>query len=138
MKLKSVSFIGSFRKEKHYSKIREIIKKAKENNIEVLSPAGTDVVDSIDDFVIFSSDDSSLAPDQIEDMALEKILASDVVYVCDVDGYVGITTAYEIAMCICADKDLYFMKEPIDLPVSKSKVRILPPDELIEYLGSNV
>lgn len=35
-----------------------------------ISPAGTEVVDSVEDFVIFVSDDKSLSPIEIENITL--------------------------------------------------------------------
>ena len=127
--MKTVSVIGSFRKDNHYSKVVEVINKLKENNIKVLSPAGTEVVDSVDNFVIFASDDKALSPSEIESATLEKILSSDIVYVCDVDGYIGRTTAYEIGCCDAKKKEIYFLEYPKDFIIN-SPIHILTPETL--------
>ena len=131
--MKTVSIIGSFRKPKHYLEITNLICKLKASGIEVLSPAGTEVVDIVDDFVMFESDDKSLTPEEIESATLAKILASDIVYVCDVDGYIGRTTAYEIGCCEVRNKEMYFLETPEDFEIF-SPIKVLKPDELLEYI----
>lgn len=135
--MKTVSIIGSFRKEEHYSKIIEIIQKLKFNCITILSPKGTEVVNSIDNFVIFSSDDPNLTPIEIEEATLQKIFSSDIVYVCDVDGYIGRTTAYEIGRCVMRNKEIYFMEYPLDFGMEDSLIKVLSVDELIDYITNN-
>ncbi|MBO4245324.1 MAG: hypothetical protein J5892_01135 [Bacilli bacterium] len=134
--MKTVSVIGSFRKDNHYLKVTEVINKLKSNDINVLSPDGTEVVDSVDDFVIFASDDNNLTPNEIEAATLEKILASDIVYVCDVDGYIGRTTAYEIGCCEVKNKEIYFLEYPMDFEIN-TPVNILAPDTLVKRLTNN-
>ena len=136
--MKTVSIIGSFRKEENYAKVVEIITKLREAGVNVLSPAGTEVVDSIEDFVIFISDDKSLSPIEIENITLEKIFASDIVYVCDVDGYIGNTTAYELGRCDIRGKEIYFMEYPEDISLRPDFIEILSVDELIKYITSGI
>ena len=72
--MKTVSIIGSFRKPNHYAKIVEIINMLRQKGIKVLSPEGTSVVDSVDNFVVFSSDNPNLTPAQIEEETIKKSL----------------------------------------------------------------
>lgn len=130
--MKTVSIIGSFRKPDHYAKIVEIIEKLKLKGIKVLSPAGTEVVDSVDNFVIFSSDNTNLTPAKIEEETLEKIFESDIVYVCDLGGYIGNTTAYEIGRCEIRGKEIYFMEYPDDF-FMEGPINVLSPEELVRY-----
>ncbi len=136
--MKTVSIIGSFRKEENYAKVVEIITKLREAGVNVLSPAGTEVVDSVEDFVIFVSDDKSLSPIEIENITLEKIFASDIVYVCDVDGYIGNTTAYELGRCDIRGKEIYFMEYPEDILLRPDFIEVLSVDELINYITSGI
>lgn len=136
--MKTVSIIGSFRKEENYAKVVEIITKLREAGVNVLSPAGTEVVDSVEDFVIFVSDDKSLSPIEIENITLEKIFASDIVYVCDVDGYIGNTTAYELGRCDIRGKEIYFMEYPEDISLRPDFIEVLSVDELINYITSGI
>ena len=135
--MKTVSIIGSFRKENHYAKIVETIERLRENNIEVLSPAGTEVVGSINKFVIFNSDNPNLTPAQIEEETIKKIFASDIVYVCNVDGYIGNTTQYEIGRCEVRGKEMYFFEPPEDLMMDPSKIKVMSVDDLILYIKGN-
>ena len=130
--MKTVSIIGSFRKPDHYAKIVEIISLLKQRGIRVLSPEGTDVVGSIDDFVIFNSDNPNCTPAQIEEETLEKIFESDIVYVCNVDGYIGNTTGYEIGRCEMRAKEIFFMEYPKDF-FMEGPINILLPNELACY-----
>ena len=136
--MKTVSIIGSFRKEENYAWVVEIITKLREAGVNVLSPAGTEVVDSVEDFVIFVSDDKSLSPIEIENITLEKIFASDIVYVCDVDGYIGNTTAYELGRCDIRGKEIYFMEYPEDISLRPDFIEVLSVDELINYITSGI
>lgn len=135
--MKTISIIGSFRKENHYSKIVEIIERLKSNCINVLSPKGSEIVNSVDNFVVFSSDDPNLTSIEIEEETLQKIFSSDIVYVCDVDGYIGRTTAYEIGRCVMRNKELYFMEYPLDFGMDDYLIKVLSVDELIDYVTNN-
>ncbi len=70
--MQSVAIIGSFRK--HYKEICDLIKMFEANGIYVNSPACSRVVDSVDDFVIFESDNKELTPSDIQMETFEKIL----------------------------------------------------------------
>lgn len=121
----TVSFIGSFRKKAHYEIVKSAVKLFKKNGIFVMSPKGTAVCDSVDDFVIFESDEKKYSPSEIQMITLDKIIRSDAVYVCDLDGYVGRTTCYEIGVCLSRRVPLYFMEKPNDLPISVPNDHIL-------------
>ena len=135
--MKTVSIIGSFRKPNHYAKIVEIINMLRQKGIKVLSPEGTNVVDSVDNFVVFSSDNPNLTPAQIEEETIKKIFDSDIVYVCDVDGYVGNTTSYEIGRCEVKGKEIYFMEYPEDFSM-EGDINILSPNELVSYAAGEM
>lgn len=128
----SVSIIGSFRKEDHYSVVKKAVYCFKQAGILVLSPKGSKVTRSIDDFVIFESDESALSPAEIQMVTLDKIIHSDAVYVCNVNGYVGRTTCYEIGFCLSRGVPLYFLSSPVDLPIPISQDFILSIDEFCQ------
>ena len=113
----TVSIIGSFRKEEHYRTIQKAVKYFKTAGLIVLSPKGSKICASIDDFVIFESDESALSPSEIQMITLDKIIHSNAVYVCNVDGYLGRTTCYEIGFCLSRGVPLYFYSIPVDLPI---------------------
>lgn len=91
-----ISIIGSFRK--YYEEIKQIIILLNKNGLEVLSPKLSEITHSIEDFVLFASDDVKLTPSEIQTNTLNKILKSDIVYVYNPEGYVGRTTCYEIGV----------------------------------------
>lgn len=127
---RTVSIIGSFRKEAHYRLIKEAISEFKKAGLEVLSPKGSDIKNSVDNFVIFESDKQSLSPAEIQIITLNKIIHSDIVYVCNLDGYVGNTTCFEIGFCMSRKIPLYFHSQPKDLPILVSPDRIVTISEL--------
>lgn len=91
-----ISIIGSFRK--YYEDIKKLIILLQKNGITVLSPRFSEITRSIEDFVIFASDNQELTPAEIQTETLNRILKSDVVYVYNPQGYVGRTTCYEIGI----------------------------------------
>lgn len=129
-----VSVIGSFRK--YYEEIRHFVTLLKKNQIEVLSPQGSDITDSIDDFVVFSSDNRTLTPAEIQLNTLVKILTSDAVYVYDPNGYIGRTTCYEIGVIRTKNVPLFFKEPPKDLPIVVQEHEIVPPTKFIHTLSN--
>lgn len=121
----TVSIIGSFRKPSHYEIIKKAITEFKQAGLIVLSPKGSKIRESIDEFVIFESDETSLSPAEIQMITLDKIIHSDVVFVCNVDGYLGRTTCYEIGFCLSRGVPLYFLSMPLDLPIPIDESHIL-------------
>lgn len=130
----SVSVIGSFRKPDHYNVVKKAVLCFKQAGILVLSPKGSRVTRSVDDFVIFESDESALSPAEIQMITLDKIIHSDAVYVCNVNGYVGRTTCYEIGFCLSRGVPLYFLSNPIDLPIPVNQDRVLSIEEFCQTL----
>lgn len=124
-----ISIIGSFRK--YYDKIKQVILLLRKNNIEVLSPRFSDITHSIDNFVIFKSDNQELTPEEIQTETLNRILKSDVVYVYNPNGYVGRTTCYEIGVIRTTEIPLIFKERPNDLPILVPKSEIMNPSKLI-------
>lgn len=125
----TVSIIGSFRKPDHYDVVKNAIALFKKSGLVVLSPKGAKVCNSIDDFVIFESDDSALTPAEIQMITLNRIIHSNAVYVCNVNGYLGRTTCYEIGFCLSRNVPLYFLSPPLDLPIPVDQDHILSIEE---------
>lgn len=132
----SISFIGSFRKADHYAKVKEGIQLFKKNGIKVNSPKGSLIKKNIENFVIFDTDDD-ISPSDIQMITLDKIINSDVVFVCDVDGYVGRTTCYEIGVCLSRRVPLYFLEAPKDLPIPVPNDHILTLDMMLKVALNN-
>lgn len=131
-----ISIIGSFRK--YYDSIKQIILLLRKNGIEVLSPQGTEIMNSVDDFVIFESDDCKLVPYQIQTITLNRILKSDAVYVYNPEGYVGRTTCYEIGVLRTTTIPLIFFERPRDLPIQVPQNVIMNPSKLVYTLQNNM
>lgn len=135
--MKSIAIIGSFRKESHYSKIIELIKFLQENNIHVTSPVGSSVVMEEEGFVFFETDDQSLSKERIEELTLEKILKADIVYNCNVDGYIGRTTAYELGVCQSVGKEIIFLEKPSDIEFNDLNIITMNFNELLSYASND-
>lgn len=127
-----ISIIGSFRK--YYEEIKRIIVLLKKNGFDVLSPRVSEITHSVEDFVIFASDDSKLTPPEIQTDTLNRILKSDIVYVYDPEGYIGRTTCYEIGVIRTTTIPLLFLERPKDLPILVQNYEIMNPSKLIYTL----
>lgn len=127
-----ISIIGSFRK--YYEEIKQIIVLLKKNGFDVLSPRVSEITHSVEDFVIFASDDSKLTPSEIQTDTLNRILKSDIVYVYDPEGYIGRTTCYEIGVIRTTTIPLLFLERPKDLPILVQNYEIMNPSKLIYTL----
>lgn len=134
---KTVSFIGSFRKPDHYRIVKKAVKLFKKHGIRVLSPKGTNIFGSIEDFVIFDTDEKTYSPSEIQMITLDKILKSEAVFVCDLDGYVGRTTCYEIGFCLSRGVPLYFMEKPVDLPIPVAEDHIMRLETFLDIAMNN-
>lgn len=130
-----VSVIGSFRKR--YKEVVRIVSLLREMGLSVASPNGSKVCDSVDEFVIFETDNPEFIPEEIQMITLEKILNSDAVYICDPKGYVGKTTCYEIGFCYSRNKPLYFLEKPKDLPMPVHDEQIVSPEEFGKIVLNN-
>lgn len=130
-----ISIIGSFRK--YYEDIKKLIILLQKNGITVLSPRFSEITRSIEDFVIFASDNQELTPAEIQTETLNRILKSDVVYVYNPQGYVGRTTCYEIGIIRTTTIPLVFLEKPRDLPISICACDIMNPSKFIYNLKEN-
>jgi hypothetical protein len=125
------SIIGSFRK--HYNYVKSIIDLFEEAGIIILSPKRSNILNPNVEFVIFHSDNPNYCPEEIQLIALHRILRSDFVYVCNPDVYVGRTTCYEIGRVVERKIPLFFNNVPEDLPIFIPQKSIITPESLVEY-----
>ena len=130
-----ISVIGSFRKR--YEEVVRIVTVLRKMGLNILSPVGSNVCKSIEDFVIFETDNPDYSPEEIQMITLEKILNSDAVYVCDFNGYVGKTTCYEIGFCCSRNRPLYFLEKPKDLPILVDESLIISPEDFGKIVLNN-
>lgn len=130
-----VSVIGSFRKR--YKEVVRTVNVLRKMGLSVTSPSGSKVCNSVEDFVIFETDNSEFKPVEIQMITLEKILNSDAVYVYNPKGYVGKTTCYEIGFCYSRYKPLYFLERPEDLPMPVAEMQIISPEDFGKIVLNN-
>lgn len=130
-----VAVIGSFRQ--YYDEVVRTIKILQNMGLNVTSPKGAKITNSIEQFVIFETDNPEYTPEEIQMITLEKILSADAVYVCNPYGYVGKTTCYEIGFCYSRNKPLYFKELPIDLPMPVQNEQIVTPEQFGKLILKN-
>ncbi len=111
---KKITVLGSFRR--HYNEISEDIKTFNDLGIEVLSPKISKIINPGEEFAILKSDKGS--PKELEDRHLSQILLSDCVYVCNPEGYIGITVAFEIGYALSQQIPILFKVKPQDFTMS--------------------
>jgi hypothetical protein len=133
----TVSIIGSFRK--HYDKICEAKETFARMGLKVLAPNDGNIVDKSVEYVLLDTDTSS-SPTVNESAYIRKLLESDLVYVCNVGGYVGLTAMLEISIIMSKGQEIYFMEQPVDPLLAamcdgaKDNV-VYSPDELCEMIN---
>ena len=127
-----VSMIGSF--QRYYSEICSLITSLQACGHTILSPANSKIVNSVENFVIFDSDNKALTPHQIQTETLNKILKSDLVYVYCPNGYIGRTTCYEIGVLRTTTIPLFFSEMPQDLPIFVDNSSIINPESFPEWI----
>ena len=129
----TASIIGSFRK--YYETVKDAIRVFETAGIAVLSPKYASVVNPEAEFVILNTDAPELDEIEIQLIALHRIMRSDFVYVCNIAGYVGRTTCYEIGRVLERRIPLFFMEVPKDLPVFLPKGCVCSPQALSKYFS---
>lgn len=108
---KKIAILGSF--SKHYDLIVDVSKKFIYNGFNMLVPKIEGVKDSNSSFLILIGDTSN-DPRQLELDYLNKCLEADLVYVCNKDGYIGTTVAFELGVLTSYGQEIYFMEKPND------------------------
>ncbi|KAA9374851.1 hypothetical protein F5972_30075 [Microbispora cellulosiformans] len=128
----SVSIIGSFRK--HYAEILSAVKEFEAVGMIVNSPAVSRIVNPGEEYVRFESDPPHSLDHHIQSITLEKILASDFVYVVAPGGYVGRTTCYELGRVHERGVSVYFSEPVRDLPIEILPGAVLQPAVLASMM----
>ena len=108
---KKVAILGSF--GKHYDSIVETAKIFCENGIEVLVPKLNGKQDNNGNYILLVGDNSN-NPKELEKDYIKKCLEADFVYVCNKDGYIGTTVAFELGILSCFRQEIFFMEKPSD------------------------
>lgn len=134
---KKIAILGSF--GKHYNLIVEIAKKFIDNGFEILVPNLNGIKKSDQSFLLLEGDESN-DPKELENEYIKNCLRADLVYVCDKDGYIGTTVAFELGMLSCYNQEIFFMEKPSDklfvsmIQDAETSVYISSPDRLIKFL----
>ena len=107
---KSVVICGSF--NKHLKQIENLMNKLKSDGITVLSPQNTEVVGSENDFVIFKNDIViNHNTWSVEELHLQAIDRCDFVIACNFDGYIGVSTTFELEHAYRGGKKIVFIED---------------------------
>lgn len=105
----NVVVCGSF--NKHLKQIEALISRLKSNGISVLSPQNTEVVGSESDFIIFKNDIViNHNTWSVEELHLKAIDRCDFVIACNFDGYIGVSTTFELEYAYRAGKKIVFVE----------------------------
>jgi hypothetical protein len=115
----------------------ELIDFFNKENIDVLSPKKSVILDPNQEFVLFHSDNPNHNDNEIQLIALNRILNSDFVFVCNPNGYIGKTTAYEIGRIIERKIPLYFQEIPLDIPIYLPDEAVISKEDLIVKLNKD-
>lgn len=106
---KSVVICGSF--NKHLKQIETLMNRLKSDGISVLSPQNTEVVGSENDFVVFKNDIViNHNTWSVEELHLQAIDRCDFVIACNFDGYIGVSTTFELEHAYRAGKKIVFIE----------------------------
>jgi len=104
-----VTISGSFRKHLEY--ILKIKEKLEARGTKVLSPRFTEPKNPGERFVVFTGEEG-LNPLELERYHLKSISESDVLIVCDPEGYVGASALLEIGFANAIGKRIIFVEKP--------------------------
>jgi hypothetical protein len=131
----NITIIGSFRK--YYNEICLLIDDFEKAGIRVLSPMKSYIVKELNGFVLLQSDNKSIKPYQIQQRVFENAKNSDFIYVWNPDGYIGVSTAYEIGRIAEMNKTIYFKEKAKDLPIFIPDQNVKNPDQIIDLCLDN-
>lgn len=131
-----ITIIGSFRK--YYKDICKLIDLFEKNDIKVMSPKKSFVVDNIDGFVVLNTDGKGQKPFIIQEHVFDNIKKSNVVYVWNPEGYLGNSTCYEIGKVMEMGKPIIFKEFPTDLPIKIQDNMIKSIEEMIDWFHNGL
>jgi len=130
-----VAIIGSFRK--HYEQICETRQLFINEGLNVLAPKAETIINPNVEYVLLDTDKDE-SPIIIENKFIKQLLASDLVYVCNPEGYIGLSVMFELGILITSGQEIYFQEEPLDPLLrditQQAKNIILSPSQLCEII----
>lgn len=128
----SVALIGSFRQ--HYPEVSAAAEIFTQAGLTVKSPPIDQVINGGSKFVRFASDSPESSDHELQAAALEKIFASDLVYVVNPGGYIGRTTAYELGRAHERGMAVYYAEPPEDLPIVVPDGTVVDARRLVQII----
>ena len=134
---KKVALLVSF--GKHYDLIVETANKFIENGFEVLVPKLDGIRNTEQNFIYLNGDEDK-SPRELEKEYIYNCLDADLVYVCDKDGYIGTTVAFELGLLSAFSQTIFFMEKPQDrlildmIDSPETSIHISKPERLIPFL----
>jgi hypothetical protein len=128
----SVSIIGSFRN--YYPDVSRTVRAFEALGITVRSPVVSRIINPGADFPRFETDCPQSSDLYIEAVTMEKIFASDLVYVVAPGGYVGRTTCYELGRVHERAIPVYYSAPPRDLPIEIPPGSVLSVPDVVHAL----
>lgn len=131
----SVALIGSFRQ--HYPEVLKAARTFTDAGLTVKSPPIGRIINHGHDFVRFASDPPESSDHDLQAATMEKIFASDLVYVVNPGGYIGRTTAYELGRVHERGMAVYYAEPPKDLPIAVPEGTIVDASRLVEIIGGS-
>lgn len=129
----SVALIGSFRQR--YPEVLAAAQIFANAGLTVKSPPICRIVDRGREFVRFESDPPESSDHELQAATLEKIFASDLVYVVNPGGYIDRTTAYELGCVHERGMAVYYAEPPKDLPIAVPDGTVVDARRLAEVIA---
>lgn len=131
-----IAIIGSFRK--HYDQICASRQIFIDGGLTVLAPDTGTIINPNIEYVLLDTDKDE-SPAIIERKFMTQLLASDLVYVCNPEGYIGLSVMFELGVLITSGQEIYFQEQPLD-PLLKDITQqasdnILTPEKLCEKIA---
>lgn len=135
---KKIAILGSF--GKHYDLIVDTASIFSESQFQVLVPKLAGIQSQNNGFIILNGDATD-DPRELEVDYLNNCLDADCVYVCNMDGYIGTTVAFELGVLVNCGQEVYFMQRPSDKlfcsMMSVSDDAVYAPSELIAMMNAH-
>lgn len=107
----TISLLGSLRRQLIF--IKEKTLQLEKRGYKVLAPKLSNVKKEENGFIVFENDVSD-NPIIIESNFIENCLKSEIILICNKDGYIGNTVMFEIGFLLAKKKKLKFIEEPIE------------------------
>lgn len=131
----SIGIIGSFRKQMDaIAHAKDVFEK---NGFKVLAPKTTTITGSNEIAFVLLETDKDESPRILEKNYLKALLASDAVFVCNTNGYIGASAMFELGYLISKGQEVFFLEEPLEPLISSLihyKYMIGTPEKVCNYL----